>query len=355
MIVRFSFGFVFLTLLVVSGCRSSSVGEVAKDTRVRRLADDGRELFAEGDVEAAIKKYQSAVLRAWAMDDPTESGNGAYNLAACMVTDGDNGVARDWLADARAELTRGGESIGNVWLLESRIAIDDGRFAAAARYLDASACATPPCAVGDSTCECPTSEGCKRCPLDCVPCVGRRLEAKRAEEDCRDGFTAQIHLTRARLAAEQFDLAAAGKHFQCACELISDVCSYELHAELQNVAALIHVAKEEYLQAAWHFDREAKYLRMAGNFREVPGALELAAAAYQQAGMPREAADRLNRVARVWVGRGDAKKAWEFVRAASDAVDACAIDDEDSIRIRLSLVARQIERMLKADAYATSH
>ncbi len=113
------------------------------------------------------------------------------------------------------------------------------------------------------------------------------------------------------------------------------------------MAALIHLAKEEYLQAAWHFDREAKNLRLAGSYREVPGALERAAASYEQAGKPAEAAERLNRVARIWVGRGEPRKAWDFVRAASELVDTYAVFPDDSIRIRLALVARKIEEMLR--------
>ncbi len=186
-----------MTIALLSGCRSTPIGEVRSDTRVRRLAEDGREAFAEGDLETAIKKYHAAVLRAWSMDDPVESGNAAYNLAACRVTLGDFAMARDWLADARVELVRGGESVGNVFLLESRIATDEGRFDDAARYLDAAACGKPPCLDDDGACQCPTPDGCRSCPLAGVPCVGRKIKSRREEQDCRDGYNAQIHLGRA--------------------------------------------------------------------------------------------------------------------------------------------------------------
>ncbi|TWU56705.1 hypothetical protein Poly51_26220 [Rubripirellula tenax] len=331
----------------VTGCRTAPKAEPKLDSRVRRLADDGHERYAEGDVDAAMKKFRSAVLRAWAMDDPVESGNGAYNLAACMISDGQTALARDWLADARSELHRGRRSVGNVWLVEAKIATEDARFADATEFLNRAACGEPPCDAADRACGCPTVEGCRDCPLSCLPCVGSKIEAKEATKDCVDGFEAQVHLARARLAAEQFDLATATKHFACACELIHDICSHELHAELQHVAAAIHLAKDETLQAAAHFDLEAERLRSAGNYREIPRALDLAAAAYQQSGLPRQAAERWNRVARIWTGRGEPRKAWDYVRLASEAVDGAAIDSDDCIRIRLSLVAREIEVLLK--------
>ncbi|WP_145168066.1 hypothetical protein [Rubripirellula lacrimiformis] len=333
-------------VILPAGCRTAPKAVPVVDSRVRRLAEDGREQYAEGDIERAIAKYQSALLRAWAMDDPTESGNAAYNLAACLTSDGRSDLARDWLADAHHELGRGGQSRGNAWLLQARIATEQRRFNDAAYCLDQSTCSAAPCDDGDAKCGCPTADGCRQCPLEGVPCIGAKIQAKRADEECQHEFQAQIHLARARLAAEQFDLSAAARHFACGCELAGDVCSHELHAELHDVAALIHVAKEEYIQAASHFDREARHLRLAGNYREIPGTLELAAAAYQQAGSPHQAAERWNRVARIWIGRGDAKKAWTFLRTASETVDLCMVDDTDSIRIRLSLVAREIESQL---------
>lgn len=337
--------FLLVGLCVIVGCQSSPRSAVEPDTRVRRISDDANELFAAGDVEAAIKKYRAALRRAWATDDPNESGTSAYNLAAAITSSGQNGVARDWLVDARHEWTRAGSSTGNAWLLEAKIAIDERRFVDAQRALDHGRCVPSPCAV-DGGCECPTEEGCKECCLAKLPCVGPKLRAKEASQDCRDGFEAQLHFTRARLAAEQFDIPRAMSHYACGREMIGDICSHDLHAELHNVAALIHIAKEEYMQAARHFDREAYHLRLAGIYREIPGTLELAAAAYLQAGLSVDAADRLNRVARIWFGRGDASKAWTFVRDASELLDACVLDDEVTIRTRLSLVAVEIQREL---------
>lgn len=337
--------FLLIALCGITGCQSSPRPSVESDTRVRRISEDANELYAEGDVDAAIKKYRAALHQAWATDDPNESGTSAYNLAAAMTSNRQRGISRDWLVDARHEWSRGGSSTGNAWLLEAKIAIEESRFVDAEMALDRSRCVRPPCEV-DGGCECPTEDGCKECCLAKLPCVGPKIRSKEALEDCRDGFEAQVHFTRARLAAEQLDIPLAMSHYACGRELIGDICSHDLHAELHDVAALIHIAKEEYLQAARHFGREAYHLRMAGIYREIPGTLELAAAAYQQAGLPVEAADQLNRVARIWFGRGDASKAWTFVRDASELLDACVLDDDATIRTRLSLVAVEIQNEL---------
>ncbi len=327
----------------VIGCRAAPKSVTTTDTRVRRLSEDARELYAEGDLNTAIAKYQAALLRAWAMDDPVESGSIAYNLAACLTSNDQSELARDWLADARYELQRGEHSTGNAWLLEAKIATRDARFEDAQRFLDHSACIAPPCEVGDDECGCPTANGCNDCALNKVPCIGKKILGKEAMKDCQQSFEAQIHLARARLAAERYEVGEAAKHFNCACELADSICSYELHAELHDVAGWIHVAKSEFVQAAWHFDKEAKHLRLSGNYGEITSALDSSASAFENGGMSIEAAERWNRVARIWLGRGDPAKAWEYLRMASEAVEACEFPLDNSLRIRLSLVAREIE------------
>jgi tetratricopeptide (TPR) repeat protein len=180
--------------------------------------------------------------------------------------------------------------------------------------------------------------------------VGSKIQRKETIKDCENGYQAQIHLTRGRMAAEQYDLANAYREFQQACDLAQNICGYELQAELQNVAALIHIAKGEYLQAGWHLDSEAKNLRLAGNYREIPNALQLAAAAYEQAGMWELAADRLCRAARVLYGRGEMKKAWRHVeRATVMAESACS----EFTKSRLALLAGEILQTLAADGEPT--
>lgn len=336
------------TLLSASaiGCRGSSPDPPKLDATLARFSEAGREAYSEGDVRAAMEEYRAAIARAWAIDDPYESGTNAYNLAACLTSLGDNARARDWLLDARAELRRGNSSVANAWLLEAKIAQDEGQFVRAVELIDRASCARPPCDDPNSTCCCGSSGPCDERCVHKIPCVGDKIREKDAIAQCQDGFTAQIHLARARVVAEFGDVPKALCHFAKACELAQQVCGEDLQAELQNVAAMIHLAKDEYLQAAWHFDKEAYHLRLAKNYRVIPTALELAAAAYSEAGQHRQAADRLSRVARIWYGRGDAKQAWRYLNQASQMVDIAGCD---AASIRLAILADEIERTLGAN------
>lgn len=313
----------------IVGCRAAPSPDVPLDTSLARYSRDAAEAYAEGDEQAALSKYRKALARAWARDDAGESGSVAYNLAAIAFGRGQNGKAKDWLIEARYQLGRGCRSTGNVWLLESRIAQDEARWNDAARYLDLAQCAEPPCPDDPETCS-------------CLGLLEKRVDAP---EDCEQAFSAQVHLARARLAAEMYDIPLALGHLASARQVTGQMPSDDLQAEIQNVAALIHLAKGETWQAAGHFDREVEWLRRAGNYREIPSALELAAGAYQQTGRPAEAADRLARVARIWLGRGDGKRAWQFVQRAGGLIE---FDPSPSGRIRLSVVAGEIERTLIA-------
>lgn len=330
-------------LVAIAGCKAPSASQPTTDTTLTRFSKAGNEAFAEGYVDQAMEEYRSALLRAWAIDDPYESGTNAYNLAACLTYLGQNELARDWLLDARVELCRAGSSAGNVWLLESKIAKDDCRFDDANHFVSRAECSSPPCDSREGCCLCGPDDPCRESCVTCIPCVGSRIARKQATEDCQNDFQAQIHLARASLAAEQYDTETARDQLQCACELARQICSHNLQAELQHVAALIHLAEGQFLKAASHFDNEAKHLRLANNYREIPLALDHAAAAFEQAGRYDLATSRMCRVARIWLGRGDSKQAWHHLQFASELAQATECE---SARIRLALVAQEIERVI---------
>ena len=328
-----------MTLVLVMGCRGSGPAPRATDTTLERHVKRANVAFAEGQIEQAIDEYRKAVRRAWAMDDPYESGTAAYNLAACLLSHAQTQQAKDWLVDARVELQRAGASVGNVLLLEAKIAQSEARFDDAMSLTRRAACEAPPCPDdGLRTCthyQDPCDEGC----VTQIPCVGPRVEKKRAAKDCAAAYQAQIHLVRARSAAEQYELARAEAELSCARDLAAEVCSDDLQAELHNVAALIHIAKGEYLQAARHLDHEAVALRRAGNYREIPNALEIASASYEQLGLFGLSADRLCRVARILYGRGEFERAWQYVQTAVPMAEtACS----EPTQIRLALLANEI-------------
>jgi len=332
------------SMLVQSGCRSTSLSPIKEvDSTVGRSAKRAGEAYAEGDVDGAIREYRIAIRRAWAIDNPYESGTAAYHLAACMTSLDKHTEAKDWLVDARIELCRAGSSAGNTWLLEAKIALQECRFDEAQQMLDRAACCNPPCSQNGHDCCCSPHDPCQQSCVTQIPCVGKKLRQKKQTEQCEDNYEAQIHLARARLAAEKYEIACARRSFERACELATDVCSEELQAELQNVAAMIHLAKGEYFRAACHFDKEAEHLRLAGNYREVPVALEFASAAYQQSGRMELATSRMCRVARIWFGRGETKKAWDYVQTASALAEFC---ESETARIRLALLVNEMEQAL---------
>ncbi len=338
-----------LTMVWISGCQGPSTSQRKMDSTLQRHVKYASQAYSEGQLERAITEYRKAVRRAWAMDDPYESGTAAYNLAACLTSDSRSIEARDWLLDARVEFQRAGTSAGNVWLMEAKIAQSESRLEDVYYLVQRAACTEPPCPDSGSN-GCPGSNGCcadddpcrERCVAK-IPCLGPRLTRRRTAKDCEDAYQAQIHLLRARLAAEQYDIPVAQQELACACSLTEGICSHDLQAELHNVAALIHIAKGEYLQAGGHLDREAEKLRWAGNYREIPAALELASAAYEQAGRFDLAADRLLRVARILYGRGDVDRAWRYVQQAVPIAEMAACE---TTKVRLALLANEILQVL---------
>ena len=328
-----------LLVLAIAGCHASSGSQRKMDSTLQRHVKHATEAYSEGHVEQAMAEYRKAIRRAWAMDDPYESGTAAYNLAACLTSDSRLSEAQDWLLDARVELHRAGTSAGNAWLLEAKIAQVQGRFEDATYLVQRAACSEPPCPDDASRACCGDNDPCRDRCVAKLPCLGPKLKQRRAARDCQDSYQAQIHLLRAGSAAEQYDIAAAQSELARACELAAGVCGYDLHAQLHNVAAMIHIAKGEYLQAGRHLDREAENLRWAGNYREIPTALELASAAYQQAGQLDLAADRVCRVARILYGRGELDQAWDVVQLA---VPIAELTGSETARIRLALLANEI-------------
>jgi tetratricopeptide (TPR) repeat protein len=327
------------------------------DSTLERHVRNASEAFREGQIERSTSEYRRALHRAWAMDDPYESGAGAYNLAASLLSASQTDQAKDWLLDARVEFQRAGSSAGNVWLLEAKIAQQESRLDDVTYLIQRASCSAPPCSAGADRSPCDDESCCERCVAK-IPVLGAKVQAKHATRDCEESYKVQIHLARARLAAEQYDIGVAEAELACACRLASELCIDDLHAELHDVAALVHIAKGEFLQAGRHLDREAESLRWAGNFREIPGVLELSAAAYEQSGMLSLAADRFGRAARVYCGRGDYKRAWRAVQQASALADSAGADEfcdtslgillvsAEVTKVRLALVANEIQLAL---------
>lgn len=324
------------------GCRSTRSRDIPVDAKIVRYNESGTEAFSEGNSAAAIKSFRKAVLRSWATDDPYQSGTNAYNLAAAWFDRGDNQAAKDWLIEARVELARAKASAGNTYLLGAKIAQDEGRLEDAHRLIWLASCAPSPC--GDRAEEVCPGDACKEDCFERLPCVGNRIAEKKSLEECHNDYAAQVHLAKARLAAEMYDLDSAKCHFADAIESARHVCNYDLRAEFHDTAALIDLAGGNVVQAAAHLDREATLLRLAENYRRIPEVLTLAAAAHNETLRFDLSTDRLCRAARIWLTRGELEKAWEILQQALETGEA---EHSPSTRIRLQITAAEIEAAAK--------
>lgn len=334
------------------GCSSApKKPQIDKDSRLSRHVSDGRQAFDEGLIEEAEKKYRQALKRAWAMDDPYESGTVAYNLAACLTSRGVYEEAADWLVDARVELCRAGASTGNTWLLSAEIAGAQNRFEDAERFVNYAASTCPPCEVPDTCCLCGPAGECCEDGCDCcivrLTGLGKKLEQQRVTEQCEHDYQARIELARARLAAKQLDLDNAKRHLACACELSKDSCDFSLHADRHDVAAAVHDVEARFLQAGAHRDREATLLRCIGQFREIPNVLDAASESYRHAERIDLAIDRMIRSARILFARGQLQEAWDRVERA---VGLSCLGGCQAVEVRLSLTAKEIRDALPPPA-----
>jgi tetratricopeptide (TPR) repeat protein len=330
---------IIAAITMISGCRSMNARDPVLDTKIVRYSESGQQQFAEGDSEGAIKAFRKAIHRAWMTDDPYESGTHAYNLAAVLYDRGDHASAIDWLIEARAELARAGASAGNTYLLEAKIAQDEGRLEDARRLISLAHCAPPPCSRGVYEASC-TNEACQDPLLARVPCLGVRIRQRESEQQCRDDYAAQVQLAMARLQTEQFELASARQHLSNAIELSSDVCSDDLRAEIHHSAAMIDLAGGRLVESAAHLDHEARLLRRAANYRKIPEALIQAATVHEEVGRFDLAADRYCRASRIYLTRGDLQQAWTVLQRA---IASSEMESSPSMQVRLRLTALEIE------------
>lgn len=330
------------------GCATSQRNAVQIDRELSRQANAGREAYAEGELQVAVDKYHRALLRAWAIDDPYESGTAAYNLAACLVSQQQYERATDWLVDARVELHRANASTGNAWLLSAEIAMVQNRFEDAERFINYASRTCYPC---DDAAKCDlrgpnaTFYGgeCRDSCLTRLPIVGKKIQSKEELKDCRQSYDARLELTRARLAAKQCDITSAYNHLQAAQRLAASICDPSLQSDLHDVAALIYDLEANHLQAAAHRDCEVTILRGIGQYRDLPTILDAAANSYCLAERLDLSIDRQIRAARILLARGEWDEAWRRVRSASEIAgeDGCT-----SSRIRLALTAELIQQAI---------
>ena len=258
--------FIALTLLTLVGCATPPTSTVPpKDKELSRTSNLARAAFEDGATAKAIDLYRKALNRAHAMDDATEIGNAAYNLALCHVILGQLDQASASLAEAKAAFKRSGSNPADVLLLEATVAQRQGRLEQALSLAD---------------------------------------EVLSASSDESHRF--QVALLKGTVACGQDDpaharaaLAEADKHH---------VTNAPLLAARERLAGNILLLEKNPAEAAAAFDRAADLFQKAKHYRDMALTLQRAGEAYREAGDGQRAEDRLSRAARSLAAQGEKTK-----------------------------------------------
>jgi tetratricopeptide (TPR) repeat protein len=238
---------IVLALLAHVGCATSPTAP-RKDKELSRTSDLARAAFEDGATARAIDLYRKALNRARAMDDATEIGNAAYNLALCHILLGQLDQASALLAEAKAAFQRSGSNPADVLLLEATVAQRQGKLEQALSLADQVLSASP---------------------------------------DENDLF--QATLLKGTIACQQDDPARARTALA--------------EADKHHIANAALLAAKERLAGA--FDRAAALFQKAKHYRDMALTLRRAGEAYREAGDTQRAEDRLFRAQRSLAAQGE--------------------------------------------------
>ena len=252
-----------LALLTGVGCAASPTSTLTpKDKELSRTGSLARAAFEEGATAKALDLYGKALNRAYAMDDATEIGNAAYNLALCHIILGRLDHASALLAEAKAAFKRSGGNPADVLLLEATVAQRQGRLEQALSLADQVVSASPD-------------------------------ESHRFQVALLKGMIAcgQDDPALARIA-----LAEADKHL---------IANAPLLAARERLAGNIFLLERNPAEAGAAFDRAAALFREAKHYRDMAITLRRAGEAYKDAGDTQRAADRLSRAKSSLAAQGE--------------------------------------------------
>ena len=253
--------FLALVLLMLAGCATRSTAP-PKDRELSRTGDLARAAFEDGATARAADLYRKALNRAHAMDDATEIGNAAYNLALFQILLGQLDQASAALAEAKAAFTRSGGNPADVLLLEATVAQRQGKLAQALSLADQVLSASPD---EDDLVQAVLLQGTIACQQD--------------------------DPARARTA-----LAEASQHH---------IANTALLAAKERLAGTIFLLERNPAAAAAAFDRAAALFQKAKHYRDMALTLRRAGEAYQEAGDTRRAEDWLLRAQRSLAAQGE--------------------------------------------------
>ncbi|MBL6724808.1 MAG: hypothetical protein ISQ09_06950 [Rubripirellula sp.] len=325
-------------MLLFAGCSSTPELQDKQDQSIVRANDQGTGLYNLGKIHEAKDAYLEVLKRSWEIDDPYESGTAAYHLAACHFSLGEIDVAKDWLIDARYELTRANASCKNVWLLDAKIARSEKRYADVAYSLQR---ATSESKEETLRADLPIprlkqlSEIRLSGSSNAVAKV--RISSLRGNRD--NQIDLPVLLIQASVAVEREELAKAIELLNVAEKLLRSAERLDLKAEWHRISAEYSLASDQIRLAAKHFDQEIECLKESGLYLDIPDALSQSSQAYERERKFDIAADRLCRAAKLYFGRSEYQLAWNTTQEAGRL---SKLARDATIQVRLALVAELI-------------
>ncbi len=260
------------------GCASTPDAipdHVETDPMIVQWSSNAREAFASGYTARAEILYRQALNRAMAVDNDLEVGNNAYNLAQCHILLGRYGEAREDLFMAEQALSRAGESTVEVILTDARAAHALGQFKEAEQRLD-----------------------------------------QLREDEQPANIKVQSYILRAQIAIDKGLADHAEGHLRQARGYLGDKPTPALAASFEDARARLFELKQEPLEAGRAYDRRAYWLKSAGSYRDMAGALHEAGLAFAEAGSVEMAIDRLYRSARSYMAQDDQIRALKVIEQA---------------------------------------
>lgn len=271
-------GTLFLVLLM--GCASPKpLPTSRRDADLAQMTRIARAAFERGSIPQAIALYERALKRARMLDEATEIGNAAYNLAVCLTMTGQYDRARELLREAASEFRRAKQNLADVWLLEAKVVYKQGQRAEALSL--AERVLTDPAST---------------------PSRSHRV---------------QVAVLQGNIAFDDGDAALAKRALARAQQEMQAVSNYALQAETVRLAGSIDLLEEKTDAAAVAFDREAGLWQQAGRYPEMARALGRAGKAYRAAGRKGSGAERFFRAARSSWARGEREVALYYIQEAA--------------------------------------
>jgi tetratricopeptide (TPR) repeat protein len=300
-------------IMMASGCATAPKEPEVPDLRdndpmIVQLSATARKAFDTGDIPTSVVLYRRALDRARAMDNPSEIGRNAYNLAAGLIALEEWDEVTGLLAEAERETIRAGGDAGPILLLAAEAQMMREEWSAAEVVID-------------------------------------RLEALPVNDVTRG----HAYVLRARIAAERKDAGRAEGFLQRARGHLGKQKDAGLAAAVSEVAAEIALLKGAWSDAAAAYDRQAAWLQRAGRAREMAEALERAGRNYLVAGEGKLAADRFYRSARSLMAQGHYLDALRVVEQAVQAAPPDGADDVGEAIARLfEDIRREVEKASRA-------